>query len=542
MTWLDCDFHAALESKQLLARGIRNHRLLTVLEQSSPPLLHYLHVVRREAWLILAVVAISVGTAAFVSSYVQQPVYRASMKIVVGQGGGVFQPQYGAQVQPSRQTMTNLLQSDIVASTVIDNLQLKTTPRKLLSDLASLRKPRVRCWSSLTIHPARNRLSSFSARSDRCSPPWSTSGWGTVLRGPSHARPPSCPSPRASSIPRISNPQRSSPRPKRTVLIAGILGLVIGLVLAFARDALDERIRGRRDAEDSFGAPVIGELPKERSRGIFAPRGRQAPRDPAVVEALYRLRANLQFSQGGIGGPVLVVTSAVVDDSHSIVAANVAVTLARAGADVIIVEADMRRPHLERALNVATGSLGLVDVLERGVDLDAVLESVPSGCRLSRESKRCGARTGTRSPNGARDTAALARSVPGSLRLLSAGKVPPNPADVLTQARTVDLLDRLRTRAQYIVIDTPPLLRFGDAFPVLSHADNVVVVARDGEVTRSIADSVRTTLGGLGVQKFSIVLTHSDVASLGSAYRQITDISLADEVVPEPAPSTRLPV
>ena len=150
-------------------------------------------------------------------------------------------------------------------------------------------------------------------------------------------------------------PGAISPRPKRTVTIAGVLGLVIGLVLAFARDALDDRIRGRRDAEQWFGAPVIGELPKDLGRKPYGLRGAPPPRDPAVVEALYRLRANLQFSQGGISGPVLVVTSAVTDDSHSIVAANVGVTLALAGLDVICVEADMRRPQLERALGVSAG-------------------------------------------------------------------------------------------------------------------------------------------------------------------------------------------
>jgi Mrp family chromosome partitioning ATPase len=330
-------------------------------------------------------------------------------------------------------------------------------------------------------------------------------------------------------------PGAISPRPKRTVVIAGVLGLVIGLVLAFARDALDDRIRGRRDAEDWFGAPVIGELPKDLGRRPYGLRGASPPRDPAVVDALYRLRANLQFSQGGISGPVLVVTSAVTDDSHSIVAANVAVTLALAGLDVICVEADMRRPQLERALDVSAGPLGLVDVLggrcrrrhrARGRATRIArggTERVPAA-RRGRGRRKGSAETS--------DSAGVERAVHGSLRVLPVGRVPPNPADVFTRDRTADLLDRLRKRAQYVVIDTPPLLTFGDAFPVLSLADNVVVVARDGQATRGIADSVRSTLSGLGVRKFSIVLTHSSVAGHGVSYHESKDVPPAGDPVP----------
>lgn len=504
-----------------------------MLEQSSPPLLHYMAVVRRGAWLIVAVVAIAVGTAAFVSNYVQQSVYRASMKIVVGQGGGVFQPQYGSQVQPFTLTMTNLLQSDIVASTVIDNLQLKTTPRQLLSDLSVTSRTESSVLELAYDSPSKEQAvvvlseigSVFASLVDQ--------RLGSGAEGNVAGQAPLVPITASVFDPAHLQPGVVSPRPKRTVLIAGILGLVIGLVLVFARDALDDRIRGRRDAEDSFGAPVVGELPKERGRGMLASRDRPAPRDPAVIEALYRLRANLQFSQGGISGPVLVVTSAVMDDSHSIVSANVAVSLAMAGADVICVEADMRRPQLERALGVTVGPLGLVDVLERRVDLDTVLEAVPLGKPIDLHiDPRRPVRVEKGSNGSSAEQDEASRTVHGRLRILPVGKVPSNPADVLTQDRTIDLLDMLRSRAQYVVIDTPPLLRFGDAFPVLSHADNVVVVARDGEVTRGIADSVRTTLDGLGVQKVSIVLTHSDVASRGSAYRAVRDFGPTD-VMPD---------
>ena len=508
-------------------------------EPSSPPLLHYLHVVRREAWLIVVVVVITVATAAFVSTYVQDPVYRASSKVVVGQGGGVFQPQYGSQVQPFTLTMTNLLQSDIVASTVIDNLQLKTTPKALLGHLSVTSRTESSVLELAYDSPSKEQAVVILSEIGSVFATLVDQRLGSGAEGTRPNQEPLVPITASVFDPAHLEPGQVSPQPKRTVIIAGVLGLVIGLVLAFARDALDDRIRGRRDAEEWFGAPVIGELPKELGRKPYGLKGAPPPRDPAVVEALYRLRANLQFSQGGISGPVLVVTSAVTDDSHSIVAANVAVTLALAGLDVICVEADMRRPQLERALDVAAGPLGLVDVLEDGVDVDTVLEEVPLGLPMAGKHPSRRLRRGREARNGKAATGDVAatvagaeRAVQGSLRVLPVGRVPPNPADVFTRERTVDLLERLRARAQYVVIDTPPLLTFGDAFPVVSLADNVVVVARDGQATRGIADSVRTTLSGLGVQKFSIVLTHATVALHGASYGETKDAPPPGAAVP----------
>lgn len=480
---------------------------------------------RREAWLILVVVVITVATAAFVSTYVQDPVYRASSKIVVGQGGGVFQPQYGSQVQPFTLTMTNLLQSDIVASTVIDNLQLKTTPRALLGHLSVTSRTESSVLELAYDSPSKEQAVVILSEIGSVFATLVDQRLGSGAEGTRPNQEPLVPITASVFDPAHLGPGQVSPRPKRTVVIAGVLGLVIGLVLAFARDALDDRIRGRRDAESWFGAPVIGELPKELGRKPYGLRGAPPPRDPAVVEALYRLRANLQFSQGGISGPVIAVTSAVTDDSHSIVAANVAVSLALSGLDVICVEADMRRPQLERALDVSPGTLGLVDVLENGVDVDTVLAEVPLGLPIAGRSSSRRLRRGRETQNGKADESSVAaeRAVQGSLRVLPVGRVPPNPADVFTRDRTVDLLERLRARAQYVVVDTPPLLTFGDAFPVVSLADNVVVVARDGQATRGIADSVRTTLSGLGVKRFSIVLTHAKTA-VRASYGETRDV------------------
>jgi capsular polysaccharide biosynthesis protein/Mrp family chromosome partitioning ATPase len=483
-------------------------------DTSSPPLKHYVSVVRRQAWLVIGVTAIAVGTAALLSLYVQESVYRASMKIVVGQGGGVFQPQYGGQALPFTQTMTNLLESDIVASTVIDNLQLNETPKGLLGNL----KVTTRTESSVL------QLSYTSTRGGQAVAILSEVGTvfgrlvdqklGSGAEGTRPGQDPLVPISVSVFDPAHLEPEAISPQPRRTMLASGALGFLIGLVLAFARAALDDRIRGRRDAEAWFGAPVIGTLPKGLGKRPYGLAGDPPPQNRAVLEALYRLRANLQFSQGGIAGPVLAVTSAVADESHTQVAANVGVGLALAGYDVVCVEADLRRPQLARSLGVTGAVLGVVDVLAGKVALEQALEPVQLGPPSARAATNPLRRIVRRyfGGNGAgpaepKQDEADAPSVSGSLQVLPVGRAPANPTDVFTPERAAALLKDLRSRAQYIVIDTPPLLVFGDAFPVLRLADSVVVVAPDGQATRGVAVSVRSTLESLGVRRFSVVLT-----------------------------------
>ncbi len=535
-------------------------------------------IVRRQIWLVLGVTAIAVATAALISFYVQESVYRASMKIVVGQGGGVFQPQYGAQALPFTQTMTNLLESDIVASTVIDNLQLNQTPKGLLSNLNVTTRT-----ESSVLH-----LAYDSPRGGQAVAILSEIGTvfgrlvdqklGSGVEGTRPGQEPLIPISVSVFDPAHLEPGAVSPQPRRTMIAAGVLGFLIGLVLAFARAALDDRIRGRRDAEAWFGAPVVGVLPKGLGKRPYGLAGDPAPRNPEVVEALHRLRANLQYSQGGTAGPVMAVTSAVTGDGHTQVASNVAVRLAVAGYDVICVEADLRRPQLGVALGVPPtspcalcgkrqrttelvrsrrtgkrfcldvdacrarqadagladtglaastqlrpdlgpdqdGGFGLVDLLEGKVSLDLALEPVQIGVPSPTAENGSGQRIlrRHRGGNGSDPTDGQhlevedpMTSLGGSLHVLPAGRVPANPTDVFSPERSAALVDELRERAQFVVIDTPPLLVFGDAFPLLRLADSVVVVAPDGQATRGVAVSVRSTLESLGVRRFSVVLT-----------------------------------
>jgi Mrp family chromosome partitioning ATPase/capsular polysaccharide biosynthesis protein len=468
-----------------------------------PEKLQYVRLLWRQRWVILLVIAITLGAAAFVNS-TQKPVYRSSMKIVVGQGGTLFQPGFSGAVEPFSQTMANLLKSDVVARTVISNLSLDTTPESFLSRL------------HVSFRPQSSVLDASYDSSNRAVATRILGEVGTVFtrlvkeklatpetqlqqqqQKQQNGTAPVVGGPISATVfdPAHPDPGVVSPRPARTLVFSGLLGLMVGFVLAFVRDSLDDRIRGRREAEEAFGAPVIGALP----RGIRGkPPATISAKPSSVVsqDAVQILRANVEFSQM-VEGPSLFVTSAVSEEGKSTVVANLGIALAAAGKSVICVEADLRRPRLDYYLGIRGRRPGLVDVALGTLDLDEALYEVPIRLYASMRQSR----------NGVSPREAAAAST-GRLRVLLAGTAPKiNSAEILTSDTVPRLVEELRARADYVLFDAPPLLLVGDAFPLASAADSVIVVAREGKTTREAAREVRATLDGLGVGDPAIVLT-----------------------------------
>jgi Mrp family chromosome partitioning ATPase len=287
--------------------------------------------------------------------------------------------------------------------------------------------------------------------------------------------------------------------PVTSLLFAGLAGLILGVLLAVAREALDSRIRGRQDAEVWFGAPVLGALPKGLNRGpppgVGAAAGGREDRRSASLDLL---RARLQFTQrgNGAGGATILVTSTGGSGGKAAVTANLAASLARAGERVVCVDANLRRPSLHRYLGLPTQAPGLVDVLEASVDLDDALVRIDLAPPIEI------------GENGAKPIEAK-----GRLEILRGGS-PPSRDDLLTPEAVEALLAQLHERADYVVLDSPTLL-VSDFFPLAVQSDNVLLVARRGRTTKAQAQSARETLARIGVENVGVVLT--DVPS-GDGY------------------------
>lgn len=469
----------------------------------QPPLRHYLEVLGRRGWLIGVIVVIAVAAAGLATA-LQTPVYRASMGLVVGQGGGVFQPEFGGSVEPFTLTLSNLLRTNVVAERVTRNLQLDTTPEQLLADIKVRSKPASSVLEVSYDSTSKQRAVVVVSEIGRVFTALVDEKLGVTPRDRNRG------GEAAVITARVFDPAhleagRVSPRAARTLAFAGMLGLAIAIGLVFVLESLDDRVRRPKDAEEWFGAPVIGTLP----RGVHAAptavlqTGRQRR---GVFEALRLLCAKLQFSHGPVSGPAIVVTSAQETEGKSTVAANLSVALAAAGRDVVCVGADLYRPTLHEYFDLPVDAPGLIDVMQGRTQLARAFQEVSMN-RLS----SVDASAPTVIPRARHDGKSEVRapSARGRLRVITAGRVEPDAARQLDEGRIADLIDALRTSAEYVIFDSPPVLLVGDAYPLLAAADSVIVVARSGRTTQGTAEAVRATLKSLRVERVGVILTDS---------------------------------
>ena len=463
------------------------------MQPTDSPLRQYLQTLRRQWWLLVLVPAVAMAATVFILA-AQGPTYRAATTLVVGEPRGSLPPVLGSHAVT--RTMTTLLQSDLVTRSVIRSLDLDVSTQEFQENLQVDVLPDTSVLNvSYTSSNRREALAVVSEIARIFTREISaTLGTQTEPGGPGIGEAPAeGEEPQSFDlIVRIFDAPHVAevPQPRTSyVVYAGLAGLALGLLLAVGREALTSPIERRRDAEEWFGAPVVGTLPKvdQRPPGVGGGRLLGAWRsDAARVASLDLLRARLQFAQIGVAGPTIMVTSAGSEAATSPVAASLGAALTWAGNRVVCVDADFRKPSLHRSLGLVGGGPGLVEVLENDVPLDKALVTVEL-------------------VHPAADGAGPSKS-PGTLELLPAGGPPATLVGVLTPAAVTRLVLELYERVDFVVFDCPSLL-VADAFPVALQSDNVLIVARRGRTTRDQAESVRETLEGLGVVKVGVVLT-----------------------------------
>jgi capsular polysaccharide biosynthesis protein len=472
------------------------------VSQPQPTARRQVDFLKRQAWFILLVTVVAVVVAA-AASFSQPKVYRAHTSIVVGQAGGIFQPQFGNVFQPFTQTMSSLLKSEIVAETVIRDLNLDETPKSLLSDVEVSSTPN----SAVLQVTVDSTDRAYAVRVLRRMASVFTSLVAEKLGGT-----PKTPGP-AGALPPITatvfDPAHASstpvsPRPTRTIAFAGIIGFALGLVLALLREALDDRLRGRDEVEEHFGAPVVAALPQSMlGRPAVGKMGEIVPSSLRAVEAL-----RLQLSDNGLRGTLVVVTSGSSGEGKSTVAANLSVALSLAGQDVICVEADPTPPRLTNYLELQQADGNASGTQDRA-DLAALLRDVE--VRRGSDHLDGGEEAAAHQLGGAAgesrisdlDSAADGKPVngrTGRIQLLVWG----DEQEELPNVAIDDLAAELKARAAYVVVDTPPLPS-GTTLALLSLADETLVVTREKKTKKAQAKFVRQTLERLHVQNYSIV-------------------------------------
>jgi polysaccharide biosynthesis transport protein len=292
-----------------------------------------------------------------------------------------------------------------------------------------------------------------------------------------------------------------SPKPMRSAVLGGFVGLLLGLGIAFLREQLDDRIRSREDAERANGLPVLVEIPNDDQAGKQPDRLAVAS-DPRghLAESVRSLRTNLDFI--GVDQPIkrIVVTSPGPGDGKSMVAANLAAMYAQAGYKTILVSSDLRRPRLEAMFGIERRMPGLPEVITQTGPVPANGNGNGNGADSKRSAR----------------WALLATDIPG-LFVLPAGTPPPNPAELLGSRRMDEVLEDLSDAADMVILDTPPLLAVTDAAVVAPKVDAVLIVNALNETRRGAAQRARETIENSGVRITGLVLNKVDPTS-GSYY------------------------
>lgn len=253
----------------------------------------------------------------------------------------------------------------------------------------------------------------------------------------------------ADAAPRPASAAR--PKPTLYTLIAAILGLGLGVALAFLRERIDHRLRSSEDVELRFDRPVLGRIPR---------RGRAEASITAFREAFRILRTNLQFAAGGGQLRSIAITSGQEGEGKTTTAVQLAIATAELGQSVVLVEADFRRPRLQSELvpdEPEPLRPGLSNYIVEAAELNEVVFP-------------------TARPN---------------IDLVPSGPLPPSPSALLESRRARGLIAALLETADLVIVDCPPLGIGADASVIARWVDGVVVVV-------DLASSTdRAVIGGL---------------------------------------------
>ena len=275
----------------------------------------------------------------------------------------------------------------------------------------------------------------------------------------------------------------SSPKTKTNTVLAGVLGLLFGIALAFLFERFDRRIRKPEELEGIYGLPMLGVVPKSAALARSASRngGKGVALPSAEAEAFSLIRAHLRFFNVDRELCTVLVASPAPGDGKTTIALHLAEAAARSGSRVLLLELDLRQPSLAEQLGIQPGP-GLADVLIGAASMVETIQSVD-----------------LRAPSG--------EGVAGhALDVLAVGAVLPlNPGELI-ESRAMDaVLEQAKSSYDLVVIDTPPLTAVSDAFPLLTKVDGVVIVGRIGHSRRDAVEQLQQVLASSGAPLLGVI-------------------------------------
>ena len=278
-----------------------------------------------------------------------------------------------------------------------------------------------------------------------------------------------------------------------------IIGFTSGIGLAFFLDYLDNTVKTVEDVTQHTQLPTLGVIPvigerklkkltvgkKEQANALATNgkgRGLQMQERFAALEGrssaaeAYRvLRTSIMLSNAGNPPKLMLVSSGQPGEGKTTTTVNTAISLAQLGASVLIIDCDLRKPSVHKALGI-NQSRGLSTYLSRDIEIDGLIQK-------------------TQVPN---------------LSVIPCGAIPPNPAELISSEKMRNMLVTLSERYDHILLDSPPLMYVTDPVILATMVDGVIMVIHAGKSPRDVARRARQELVTVGAKIFGVVLNNVD--------------------------------
>ncbi|WP_159500572.1 polysaccharide biosynthesis tyrosine autokinase [Microbacterium sp. 18062] len=459
----------------------------------------YIRVLRKN-WLIIVVVTLVGLGAAAGYSLTRTPLYESQSTVAVStqSANSIQELQQGNTFTQARvTTYVNLVTKPIVVNPVIDELGLDITAGQLASSISASNTLNT-TLITIAVQNADPVLSADIANALAAS---LTEAVETIETT----------DPAAGSPVKLTRAEDAlptnvpvSPNVPLNLALGALVGLALGIGVAVLRTVLDTKVRNARDIMNLTERPIIGAIPfdpKAEERPLILHADPYNPRS----EAFRSLRTNLQFIEMD-GGHTFVVTSSIPSEGKSTTTANLAIALADAGQRVALIDTDLRKPKLAEYLGIEGGA-GLTDVLIGRAKVGDVM--LPWGKR--------------------------------PLFVLPAGKIPPNPSELLGSKQMSQLLEAISRDFDVVLLDAPPLLPVTDAAVLARSTSGALVVVATGRTTTSQFQGALTTLETVGGKVAGVILSMvptrgADAYGYGYGYGYggygVYSAASADAVVP----------